>query len=159
MVFKVLRLLDDIYIYIYIFVSVPPYLVLAACVAMVLTGGLAIVLLVVYHYAQLRRRKARQKEYLDSQSPEEKPLKEDDDVWQYRDEPKHNQPIGESHKSPCTELLQLDIEKYEKTPPDETSRISNESWNNRPVIKTPKEKNINIELSRHKQNVKRKSIL
>ena len=62
-----------------------------------------------------------------------------------------NNSVESNRPTSTTELLEIDIEKYEKSPRSRQSSRDNDSKHNKPRIKTPKKKNINVELSRRKK--------
>ena len=64
----------------------------------------------------------------------------------------HNNDSGGEGNRPTstTELLEIDIEKYEKSPRTRHSSRDNDNKHNKPKIKTTKKKNINVEISRSK---------
>ena len=67
-----------------------------------------------------------------------------------------NNDIGGDGNRPTstTELLEIDIEKYEKSPRTRQSSRDNDYKHNKPRIKTTKKKNINVEISRGKKTYK-----
>ncbi len=57
--------------------------------------------------------------------------------------------ISGNFPSPATELLEIDIEKYEKSPKRKSSK-HNDSSHHSPKLKMPRKKDINIEIDKLK---------
>ena len=120
-----------------------------------LVGVLAIVCLVLWHHRQIRHshrhlQLLRQKNFNNETEPEKETL------TRFRNplfETDKGGGTGDSHqKSP--ELIQIDIEKYEKSPARMFSRAeleTNDSLRNPSTSKMLKIKDINVELSRQRR--------
>ena len=127
------------------------YLIPLVCSIMGFLGLVAIILIIVWHNRRRRRRTHRHEpQRLEHKSNNEN----EDNLRRYRNPlfltDKGGGTGTETLKTTSTELIEIDLEKYEKSPRRIVGRTdsTNESKQNTPPIKTRKKKDINIEIQR-----------
>jgi hypothetical protein len=122
----------------------------------VIIGIVAIVCILVWHYRHLNP-PHRHTQLLRQKSFNNDPVEQEKEILT-----RYRNPLFETDKGGGTgdsspkspELIEIDIEKYEKSPTRILSRAqleTNDSLRNTPSSKMPKIKNINVQLSRTRQ--------
>ena len=114
------------------------------CSAMGLVGLLSVIALIIWHKRKRHKRLNRH----DTQRLEQKSNNENEETLRRYRNPLFDTDKG-GGKSASTELLEIDIEKYEKSPRRVIGRTDSDPKNNTPLFKSnKKKKDINIEISR-----------
>ena len=139
---------------VFFFTSGTSYLIPLICSIMGIIGLVAIVIMIICHNRRRRKRNAQQRHK--QLSIEQKSNNENEEnLRRYRNPLFETDKGGGTVKSTSTELIEIDLEKYEKSPRRSLGNKSpgnpssaNDSKQNTPQLKTPKKKDINIEISR-----------
>ena len=130
------------------------FLIPLLCSVLGLVGLVSILLLIIWHHKMLNKRTRKHRSHLlMEQKSNNEPQEE---VTRFRNPLFETDKGGGTgnNKDVSTELIEieLDIEKYEKSPKrvirTSNKDTNNDSKQNTPQLKMPKKKNINVEISR-----------